>query len=115
VKVAPAKGWPDGVTPKAAQGTRVAAFATGLQHPRWVYVLPNGDVLVAETAAPQRPDEGKGLKGRAMTYFMKKAGSAAPSAIASRCCAMRMATAFPSCGACSWKTSIRRSAWCWSE
>ena len=80
VKVAPAKGWPDGVTPKAAQGTRVAAFATGLQHPRWVYVLPNGDVLVAETAAPQRPDEGKGLKGRAMTYFMKKAGSAAPSA-----------------------------------
>jgi len=80
VKVAPAKGWPDGVTPKAAQGTRVAAFATGLQHPRWVYVLPNGDVLVAETAAPQRPDEGKGIKGRAMTYFMKKAGSAAPSA-----------------------------------
>ena len=80
VKVAPAKGWPDGVTPKAAQGTRVAAFATGLQHPRWVYVLPNGDVLVAETAAPQRPEEGKGIKGRAMTYFMKKAGSAAPSA-----------------------------------
>jgi len=80
VKVAPAKGWPEGLTPKAAQGTRVAAFATGLQHPRWVYVLPNGDVLVAETAAPQRPDEGKGIKGRAMTYFMKKAGSAAPSA-----------------------------------
>jgi len=80
VKVAPAKGWPEGVTPKAAPGTRVAAFATGLQHPRWVYVLPNGDVLVAETAAPERPEEGKGIKGRAMTYFMKKAGSAAPSA-----------------------------------
>ena len=61
VKVAPAKGWPEGVTPKAAEGTRVAAFATGLQHPRWVYVLPNGDVLVAETAAPERPEEGKGL------------------------------------------------------
>ena len=80
VKVAQAKGWPDGVTPKAAQGTRVSAFATGLQHPRWVYVLPNGDVLVAETAAPQRPEEGKGIKGRAMSFFMKKAGSAAPSA-----------------------------------
>ena len=80
VKVAPAKGWPEGVTPKAAPGTRVVAFATGLQHPRWVYVLPNGDVLVAETAAPERPEEGKGIKGRAMTYFMKKAGSAAPSA-----------------------------------
>ena len=80
VKVAQAKGWPDGVTPKAAQGTRVSAFATGLQHPRWVYVLPNGDVLVAETAAPQRPEEGKGIKGRAMSFFMKKAGSALPSA-----------------------------------
>src|SRR5215210_3974815 len=80
VKVAPAKGWPDGVTPKAAQGTRVAAFATGLQHPRWVYVLPNGDVLVAETSAPERPEEGKGIKGRAMSFFMKKAGSAVPSA-----------------------------------
>lgn len=80
VKIAPAKGWPEGATPKAASGTRVAAFATGLQHPRWVYVLPNGDVLVAETAAPERPEEGKGIKGRAMGYFMKKAGSAVPSA-----------------------------------
>src|SRR6185503_15949751 len=79
VKVAPAKGWPEGVTPTAAQGTRVAAFATGLQHPRWVYVLPNGDVLVAETSAPERPEEGKGIKGRAMTHFMKKAGSAVKS------------------------------------
>ena len=80
VKIAPAKGWPTGVTPKAAAGTRVAAFATGLQHPRWVYVLPNGDVLVAEASAPERPEEGKGIKGRAMTHFMKKAGSAVPSA-----------------------------------
>ena len=80
VDIAPAKGWPAGVTPKAAAGTRVAAFATGLQHPRWLYVLPNGDVLVAETAAPERPEEGKGIKGRLMTHFMKKAGSAVPSA-----------------------------------
>jgi glucose/arabinose dehydrogenase len=80
VKIAPAKGWPDGVTPTSAPGTRVRPFATGLQHPRWVYVLPNGDVLVAETNAPHRPEEGKGIKGRAMTHFMKKAGAAVPSA-----------------------------------
>jgi glucose/arabinose dehydrogenase len=80
VKIAPAKGWPAGVTPKAAAGTRVAAFATGLQHPRWVYVLPNGDVLIAEASAPERPEEGKGIKGRVMAHFMKKAGSAVPSA-----------------------------------
>ena len=80
VKIAPAKGWPAGVTPKAAPGRRVTTFATGLQHPRWVYVLPNGDVLVAETAAPQRPEEGKGFKAKVMASFMKKAGSAVPSA-----------------------------------
>jgi glucose/arabinose dehydrogenase len=79
VKIAPAKGWPDGTMPKAAAGS-VTPFARGLEHPRWVYVLPNGDVLVAETAAPKRPDEGKGLKGRAMGAFMKRAGSAVPSA-----------------------------------
>jgi glucose/arabinose dehydrogenase len=80
VKIAPAKGWPPGVKPKAAAGTQVSAFASGLQHPRWVYVLPNGDVLVAETAAPKRPEEGKGIKGRVMSSYMKKAGSAVPSA-----------------------------------
>jgi glucose/arabinose dehydrogenase len=80
VKVAPAKGWPDGVAPRAAPGTQVSAFARNLQHPRWVYVLPNGDVLVAETNAPVRPEEGKGIKGRAMTHYMKKAGAAVPSA-----------------------------------
>lgn len=80
VKIAPAKGWPEGVTPKAAAGMQVSTFARDLQHPRWVYVLPNGDVLVAETNAPHRPEEGKGIKGRAMTHFMKKAGAAVPSA-----------------------------------
>jgi glucose/arabinose dehydrogenase len=80
VKVAPAQGWPEGVTPRAASGTRVALFAKDLQHPRWIYVLPNGDVLVAETAAPKRPEEGKGVRARVMGFFMKKAGSAVPSA-----------------------------------
>ena len=80
VKVAEAQGWPAEVKPAAAAGLRVAAFATGLQHPRWVYVLPNGDVLVAEAAAPPRPEEGKGVKAKVMGFFMKKAGSAVPSA-----------------------------------
>jgi glucose/arabinose dehydrogenase len=80
VKVAEATGWPAGATPAPAAGLRVAAFATGLDHPRWLHVLPNGDVLVAETNAPVRPKEGKGLKGWFMKQFMKKAGAAVPSA-----------------------------------
>jgi glucose/arabinose dehydrogenase len=55
---------------------QVAAFAGGLDHPRWLYVLPNGDVLVAETDAPSRPEEGKGLKAWFMRLFIKRAGSA---------------------------------------
>ena len=80
VRIAPAKGWPPGARPLAAAGTTVAAFASGLNHPRWLHVLPNGDVLVAETNAPPRPEEGKGVKGRIMTAVMKKAGAAGRSA-----------------------------------
>ena len=80
VVVATAKGWPAGVTPIAAPGLRVNAFADGLKHPRWIYVLENGDVLVAETNAPPRPEEGKGIKAFFMRIFMKRAGAAVPSA-----------------------------------
>jgi len=80
VNIAPAVGWQDGGRPVAAEGLRVAAFADGLEHPRWLYVLPNGDVLVAETAAPERPEEGRGVKGFFMKKAMKDAGSAVPSA-----------------------------------
>jgi glucose/arabinose dehydrogenase len=80
VHIAPAKGWPDGVRPAAAPGMSVSAFASGLDHPRWVYVLPNGDVLVAETNAPPRPEDENGLKGLAMKAVMKRAGAAVPSA-----------------------------------
>ena len=55
VHIAPAIGWPQGAKPTAASGLAVAAFATGLDHPRWLYTLPNGDVLVAETNAPPKP------------------------------------------------------------
>jgi len=75
VHVAEARGWPEGRKPMAAQGLAVTAFATALDHPRWIYVLPNGDVLVAESDHPPQPEEGKGIKGRAMAHFMKKAGS----------------------------------------
>jgi glucose/arabinose dehydrogenase len=80
VHVAPATGWPNGKTPVAAAGLRVTAFASGLNHPRWLHVLPNGDVLVAETNAPERPEQGKGFKGWVMKQMMKKAGAGTPSA-----------------------------------
>jgi glucose/arabinose dehydrogenase len=80
VNIAPARGWPVGVTPQAADGTRVVAFASHLDHPRWLTVLPNGDVLVAETNAPARPEDGSGLKGFVMGLVMKRAGAATPSA-----------------------------------
>ncbi|MCU1723070.1 PQQ-dependent sugar dehydrogenase [Pseudomonas sp. 5P_5.1_Bac1] len=80
VNIAPAVGWPKGAKPAAAPGTQVAAFASGLDHPRWLYVLPNGDVLVAETNAPPKPEDGKGIKGWVMNKVMARAGAAVPSA-----------------------------------
>lgn len=80
VNVAPATGWPPGTMPTVAPGFAVNAFATGFEHPRWLYVLPNGDVLVAETNAPPKPEDGKGIKGFFMKLLMKNAGAAVPSA-----------------------------------
>lgn len=79
VNIAPAVGWPEGAKPTAAAGTQVAAFAEGLDHPRWLYVLPNGDVLVAETNAPPKPDDSKGIRGWVMKKVMGKAGAGVPS------------------------------------
>jgi glucose/arabinose dehydrogenase len=80
VHVAPAKGWAPGELPVAAAGMKVNAFAAGLDHPRWLYVLPNGDVLVAETNAPERPEDAKGIKGFFMKRVMQRVGAAVPSA-----------------------------------
>ena len=80
VNIAPAKGWPAGAMPQPAPGTRVTLFAKGLDHPRWLLVLPNGDVLVAETNAPPKPDDRKGVKGWMMGMMMSWAGAAVPSA-----------------------------------
>ena len=85
VRVAEASGWPEGALPQAPPGFRVTALARGLEHPRWVYALPNGDVLVAEANKPQ-PAEGaknvhaEGLRGKAMAFFMRRAGAGVPSA-----------------------------------
>ena len=79
VDIAPAVGWPAGQAPTPAAGLSVRAFATGLVHPRWLYRLPNGDVLVAETNAPDRPLENKGIRNKIMGAVMKKAGAGVPS------------------------------------
>ena len=85
VNVADAVGWPTGRTPVAAPGFRVQPFASGLDHPRWLYRLPNGDILVAESNAPPKPENidapaGGGLRAWVQGLFMKKAGAKAPSA-----------------------------------
>ena len=82
INVADAEGWPAGAVPTPAEGLRVNAFATGLDHPRWLLALPNGDVLVAESAAPPPPEqhEDNSLRASIMRMYMRKAGSAVPSA-----------------------------------
>ncbi len=79
VNIAKATGWPAGVMPTAAAGLEVNAFATALDHPRWVYVLPNGDVLVAESNAPAKPDTG-GIRNWIQGKVMARAGAGVPSA-----------------------------------
>ncbi len=78
VNIAKASSWPLDATPVAASGMRVNRFAEGLDHPRWLYVLPNGDVLVAESNAQPKPP--KGIRGRIMALVMKRAGAGVPSA-----------------------------------
>lgn len=85
VNIAPAQGWTEGAMPQAPEGFKVTALAAGLDHPRWVHVLPNGDVLVAESNKPEPAPGAKnvhadGLRGKAMGVVMKRAGAGTPSA-----------------------------------
>ncbi|PLY42854.1 sorbosone dehydrogenase [Janthinobacterium sp. ROICE36] len=80
VNVAPVQRWTAAQHPVVGPGLAIQAYARDLDHPRWLYVLPNGDVLVAETNAPPKPDDSKGIKGAIMQMQMKKAGAATPSA-----------------------------------
>jgi len=86
VKIAKVIGWPKGVTPVAAVGLKVNAYASGLDHPRWIYTLPNGDVLVAESNAPSRsrkPKANLNIKAKVKDYaagmLKKRAGAAVSS------------------------------------
>ena len=78
IGVAKAVGWPQGAMPTAAAGMKVQPFAAGLDHPRWLYRLPNGDVLVAETNSP--PRKGPGIVTTVMNFLMGRAGAGVPSA-----------------------------------
>jgi glucose/arabinose dehydrogenase len=80
VNIAKPKGWPEGVVPTAPSGFTVTAFAASLDHPRWVYVLPNGDVLVAETRAPPKPEGQGGIREFAAKIIMGSAGATGVSA-----------------------------------
>ncbi|MDQ1158458.1 glucose/arabinose dehydrogenase [Sphingomonas sp. SORGH_AS 950] len=78
VDIAKPVGWANGAKPSVAPGLAIQAFASGLDHPRWLYELPNGDVLVAETNSPPRPNAG--IVQRVMNFFLGRAGAAVPSA-----------------------------------
>jgi len=81
VHIAEATGWPAGAKPMPAAGLAVNAFADGLDHPRWLLALPNGDVLVAESNKPPKPEDKEGgIKGWIARQVMKKAGAGVPSA-----------------------------------
>ena len=80
INIAPAKGWPADAKPIAASGLSVSAYAAGLDHPRWLYVLPNGDVLVAETNGPPRPEDGRGIRGWIYQVVQSWVGAGVPSA-----------------------------------
>jgi glucose/arabinose dehydrogenase len=73
--IAKARPWEGGAAPQAAAGTKVSAVAHNLKHPRWLYVLPNGDILVAESDAPPKPEDAKGISGEVHKLVMKRAGS----------------------------------------
>ncbi len=73
--IAKAKPWEGDAMPQPAAGLTVSAVARGLRHPRWLYVLPNGDILVAESDAPPKPEDSKGISGKVHKLVMKRAGS----------------------------------------
>ncbi|QYD67052.1 sorbosone dehydrogenase family protein [Paraburkholderia edwinii] len=79
VNIAPVHARPPGFRPTAPPGFDVTLFAAGLAHPRWLYTLPNGDILVAESDAPEEHDEGSGLAGSIRRQIMKRAGAGLPS------------------------------------
>lgn len=111
VNIAPEKGWSPDATPVAAAGLSVSAYATGLVHPRTLHVLPNGDVLVAETNAPAKHDEQKSIKGWVMKKTQKAAGAGVVSLIALHFYGTLMPTASPKQKQFSLKSYIHHLGW----
>ena len=95
INVVTAIGWSGADTPEPAPGMQVTAFARGLDHPRWLYVLPNGDVLVAETNAPPRPEDDQAYAAGSSTATRRRPAAGVRAPIASRCCATPTAMASP--------------------
>ena len=102
LKMPSAQGWSDGQKPTAAPGLKVNAFAKDLDHPRWINVLPNGDVLDrrSRTRSPDRPGACSTMRCRRRCGVPRRSASA-PTA--SRCCATLTVTALPKDAALSWK------------
>jgi glucose/arabinose dehydrogenase len=80
VKLGKAVGWSGDAKPTAGAGMQVVEYASGLEHPRRVYALPNGDVLAVETAEPPKPDAPGGIMATIKGFFMDRAGAKVPSA-----------------------------------
>ena len=81
VNIAPHKGWPAGGKPVPAAGLSVTAFAAGLDHPRWLYVLPNGDVLVAESNSPAKAERGLEAMAKKVVLWFVGAGVPSPNRV----------------------------------
>jgi glucose/arabinose dehydrogenase len=79
MNIAPAEPWPQGTHPSPAAGLAATAYASGLDHPRWLYVLPNGDVLVAESNKPGNAPKEQGIKAKVQGLVMKRAGAGVAS------------------------------------
>jgi glucose/arabinose dehydrogenase len=79
LNIAPAEPWPQGTHPVPAAGLAATAYASGLDHPRWLYVLPNGDVLVAESNKPGNGPKETGIKAKVQAIEQKRAGAGVES------------------------------------
>jgi len=79
MNIAPAEPWPQGTRPTPAAGLAVTAYASGLDHPRWLYVLPNGDVLVAESNKPKNAPKENGIRAKVQGLVQKEAGAGVES------------------------------------
>jgi len=79
MNIAPAEPWPQGTRPTPAAGLAATAYASGLDHPRWLYVLPNGDVLVAESNKPKNAPKENGVRAKVQGLVQKEAGAGVES------------------------------------